>query len=564
MGEVYRARDTKLGRDVAIKVLPEDFSEDPERLARFHREAKLLASLNHPNMWAFGAVLYEMLTGNRAFVGDDISDTLAAVLRDEPAWDALPAETSPTLRNCLRRCLEKDPKQRVRDMGDVGLAMDGAFETSAHRQNEIPGGGAERRSVLPAIAVTAVLSSVLAGIAVWSLKPEAPRPLVRFVANPPSAPPTAMMNRSLAITPDGRRIIYEADRTLVVRDLDQLGATPLSERSPGLLGIFLSPDGRWVGYFQGRALKKISILGGPAETIIHEIPEGGPHGASWGPDDTIVFATTGPGGLWRVSSDGGEPEQLTTPDPIEGDHRWPEVLPGGEAVLFTMDAVSSANVQIAVLFLDSGETKVLMSGGSQPRYAPTGHIVYSVGETLRAVGFDLAALEVTSDPIPVLDDVGTDRSVLSDFAIARNGSFVYNTTTRRDTVAHKLVWVDREGNEEELAAELRNYIYPRISPDGTRVALAIRDQEQDIWVWDLARETLTRLTFDPNLETYPTWTPDGGRIAYSVLCSGTDGVFWKAVDGTGVAELLAEGTSSTALLPQSFSSGMSHQMLNLG
>ena len=285
--------------------------------------------------------------------------------------------------------------------------------------------------------------------------------------------------------------------------------------------------------------------------MVCELPQGGAsRGASWGPDDTIVFATSGPSGLWRVSAGGGEPEELTTPDrELAVDHQWPEILPGGEAVLFTIMGRAVENAQIAVLSLDSGETKVLIPRGSNPRYAPTGHIVYGVGGTLRAVGFDLERLEVTSDPVPVLDGVVTKGSGAADYAISQNGSLAYVAGSARGNFERTLVWVDREGREEPLAAEPRVYTYPRISPDGTRLALDVNDQEIDIWIWNFARETLTRLTFDPARDVYPTWTPDGLRVAFGSDRDGVVNPFWKAADGTGTVELLVESTNS--LEPQS-------------
>ena len=504
------------------------------------------------DVWAFGAVLYEMLTGKRPFVGDDISETLAAVLRAEPEWDALPAELSTTLRSFLTRCLEKDPKRRVRDIGDVRLAMEGAFDVAAPLSSEA---SASRRVGWPAIGAALVFGGVIAGIAVWSLKPEAPRPLVRSVVNPPAMPPNlGPVDVDVAITPDGARIVYPAlvdGRQLVVRVLNELEATPLTGLGDGVRGPFVSPDGNWVGYFAGNVLRKVSILGGPPVTIC-TVP-GGPRGGSWGPDDTIVFATNTASGLWRVSAGGGEPEELTTPEPGAGDHLWPEILPNGEAVLFTIIDGPVANAQVAVLSLASGESKILIPGGSNPRYAPTGHIVYGVGGTLRAVGFDLERLEVTGDPVPVLEGVATKNSGAANFGMSQSGFLAYITGAAGYGATYTLVWVDREGREEALAAEPRPYRDPRVSPDGTRLAVVALDQDIDTWIWDFDRETLTRLTFDPGTDAAPRWSPDGLRVAFGSR-RGHDGdfnLFWKAADGTGTVERLTE--SASRQLPCAFS-----------
>ena len=209
-------------------------------------------------------------------------------------------------------------------------------------------------------------------------------------------------------------------------------------------------------------------------------------------------------------------------------------------MLFTIVGGAVENAQIAVLSLVTGEIEVLIPGGSNPRYAPTGHIVYGVGGTLRAVGFDVERLEVTSDPIPVLEGVITKGSGAADFSISGDGSLVYIAGDPQVGQDRTLVWVDRDGREEALAAEPRAYRYPRISPDGSQVALDVRDQEEDIWIWDFARETLRRLTFDPGNDLYPTWTPDGERLAFSSARGGNQNLFSKAADGTGTVERLTE------------------------
>ena len=369
------------------------------------------------------------------------------------------------------------------------------------------------------------------------------RPLVRVVATPPSAagPDFEAAGPNVAITQDGTRIVYpviqNGERQLVVRAMDELEATPLAGLGNRPRTPFISPDGSWVGYFDSdSSLRKVSILGGPPVTICI-LPPGPPRGASWGPDDTIVFATAAAGGLLRVPAGGGELEELTTPDP-RGDHLWPEILPGGKAVLFTIVGGPVENAQIAVLSLKSGEVKVLVTGGSNPRYVPTGHIVFGVGGTLRAVGFDVERLEVTSDPIPVLDGVVTETLGAAEFGISGNGSLVYIAGAPQ-TGNRTLVWVDRDGREEALAAEPRAYIYPRISPDGSQVALSVYEQELDVWIWDFARETLSRLTFDPSEDNYPVWSPDGRFVIFeSTREGGIPNLFSTAAGGARTVQRL--------------------------
>ena len=576
MGEVYRARDTKLGRDVALKVVAESFTHDPERVARFQREAQLLASLNHPHIatiygleeahpstrsagsgqealhflamelvegatlaerlkagpipvaealamarqvadalqaahekgiihrdlkpanialtaegqvkvldfglakaleaspgdasasptlslaatqagvilgtaaymapeqargkpvdkrsdvWAFGCVLYEMLTGTRAFEGEDISDTLANMLKIDPDWQALPSDVPTQIMTLLRGCLEKDRRKRVADIAVALFVLDEVgrvpqlVRRSLGEDGSGPAEGAEssgqdpaqvhaevdaavsttrremarsmRRRVAFVGAAAACVTGAIAGAGVWwSMRPAPPR-VVRTEVTTASAVALSLQgaDRDIAITPDGSRVVYRGTNQLLVRALDQLEPDVLSGLSAPR-GVFISPDGQWVGFNDGGTLKKVAITGGPPVTIT-PVDGPNPRGATWGPDGTIVFATNAPPtGLQRVSAAGGDPMVLTKPDRERGelDHVWPEFLPGGEAVLFTVTAVGGGldNAQIAVLDLRTGTSKVLIRGGSHAHYVPTGHLVYGVAGTLRAVAFDLGRLE---------------------------------------------------------------------------------------------------------------------------------------------------------------------------
>ena len=695
MGEVYRARDSKLGRDVAVKVLLPAFANDPDRLARFSREAQVLASLNHPtianihgledtdgtraivmelvegptladriaagaisleealpiarqiaealeaahekgiihrdlkpanikvrtdgtvkvldfglakafdptgspssnatmsptislratqagvilgtaaymspeqakgkpvdkraDLWSFGCVLFEMLTGRRPFVGETISDVLAKIIERDPDWNALPAKTPRSVRTLLRRCLEKDPRRRL-DSGAVArLEIEEASNTPA--TNGISVGDVNQdvhpaRWPLWAPVAVAVLAAVVGAIATWTVtRPAlAPSPIVsRFAITLPPAQPLAFSinDRDVAISADGTRLVYTAgdQAQLMVRAFDQLDAVPLTgianARAP-----FLSPDGRWIGFFdrldegfttgpvvQRGALRKVSTSGGPPIAIWQMT--GASRGASWGPDDSIVFATSDLStGLLRVAASGGEPEVLTRPDAAKGerDHYFPSVLPGARGVLFTITAGDVADRQVAVLDLKTGQRRTLIRSGSQAEYVETGHLVYTDGGALWAVRFDLATLNVLGDPALLSEQVLTLGA--ADFTISRRGTLVYVPVG--GGTSRSLVWVTRQGAEEPIAAPPRGYVIPRLSPDRKRVALQISDQSHEIWTWDFAREKLTRLTFGPSGNYGPLWTPDGRHIIFGSPrdAPNRSNLYRRAADGTGIDERL--------------------------
>jgi len=723
MGEVYRARDTKLNRDVAIKVLLPAVANDPDRLARFSREAQVLASLNHPNIaqihgleeangvtalilelvegedlsqriargaipldealpiarqiaealeaahdhgiihrdlkpanvkvrpdgtvkvldfglakamgpaeaghynpsgvrlqadlansptlsihateagvilgtaaymspeqargkavdrradiWAFGAVLFEMLTGKRAFAGADISDTLVSVLRDDPDWSALPADTPPGVVQALHVCMRKDPKQRVRDIAAVRLSMDGAFDTSAMRGAATMPAHVPRASTrkLPIVAGL-LLAAALASVTTWALtrsKPAAAQP-VRFTVTPPAdlALSTPSPDRDLAISPDGTRLVYQTGQggfnqssELYVRAVDQIESVPLrgitDPRAP-----FISADGQWVGFFSPVSrgsldyeLKKVSMTGGSAIAICRI--EGFLMGASWGEDDEIVFAMTGATtGLLRVPAGGGDPTVLTRPDAAQGElhHVRPFVLPNGRAVLFTIVPLgndvtsqgsrllrSTLDHRIAVLDLATGRRKTLIPGGSHAEYfepvpGEAGYLVYAAAGTLRAVRFDPVRLEVLGDPVTVVEQVLTKANGTANFSVSRTGAVAYVAGGVAVTPVRTLLWVDRQGREESIPAPPRTYAWPRLSPDGSQIALDVRDQDSDVWVWDFRQATLRRFTFEPDFDGYPVWTPDGRRLIFMSGRSRPQSIYGQQADGTGSIQSLLKG-----------------------
>jgi eukaryotic-like serine/threonine-protein kinase len=712
MGEVYRACDTKLNRDVALKVLPERFALDPDRAARFTREAQLLAALNHPNIaaiygleesspstgsgqaavqalvlelvdgptladrlalgpmslaealtiarqiaealeaahekgiihrdlkpanikiarngvvkvldfglakvwdgapqfdlaasprltatdagggailgtpaymspeqargqpldrrtdiWSFGCVLYEMLTARCPFGGDTISDTLAAILEREPDRTILPADTPVPIRRLLRRCLEKDRKRRLDSAAGARLEIDDAMASPAAETLALA--ATRPRRVTPVTIAALAGGAVMAALLVGTLMRPAPQTPVQssrfaIVASPAQPLNVSMYDRDLAISPDGRHLVYRAGggpptvgTPLMVRATDELDPRQL----PGIfaLGVFFSPDSRWIGFFTPTELKKVSIAGGPAITLG---PVTGPSlGASWGDDNTIVFATNDPRtGLWRVSADGGEPKALTMPDAAQrgSDHGFPSVLPGGRGVLFTITAAGSAdNAEVAVLDLKTGQRKTLVRGGSQAEYVDpsggtgqAGYLIYAAAGTLRAVRFDPARLDVLGDPVTVVEQITIKPTGAANYAVSRQGTLFYVPGGASVQMSPRsLVWVDRKGHEEPVNAPLRPYGSPRISPDGTRVLLGITDQESnDIWIWDLEREMLRRLTFAPGSDSMARWTPDSRRIIFTSDRTGVLNLYSQAADGTGATDRLT--TSANQQFPSSVS-----------
>jgi Tol biopolymer transport system component len=511
-------------------------------------QARGRAADKRTDVWAFGCVLYEMLTAKRAFDGEDVTDTIAAVVRGEPDWNALPGDVPAQIRLLIMRCLVKDRKQRISDIGVARFLMAETIPAphTPAAVAAIPHPRASRKRLTLATSAGLLVGVALTAIGVWAasrLVPPPPAQPMRFAITLPQPLTLQGVDRDIAISPAGTHIVYRAGSGqphLVVRAIDQLEAQSLTATT-GARQPFFSPDGRWVGFFTNTELKKASVLGGPAITLCRY--SGPPRGASWAEDDTITFATNDPNiGLQRVSAGGGEPATLTTPDNAHGevDHFFPFVLPGGRGVLFTIPAPASQqeNAQVAVFDLRTNQSKTLIRGGSDATYVNSGHLIYAAAGTLRAVPFDVERLEVTSDPVPVVEQVATSPVGAANYAVSRGGTLIFVGGTGAVGIQRTLVWVTRQGREEPIKAPPRAYTIARLSPDRTRIALDIRDQEQDIWVWDLARQTLTRLTVDPATDWSPLWTPDSRRILFSSARAGAPNVYWQAADGTGAVERL--------------------------
>jgi serine/threonine protein kinase/Tol biopolymer transport system component len=667
MGEVYRARDTTLGRDVAMKILPHLFTSDPERLARFEREARMLAALNHPHIgaiygvedadgvrglvlelvegttladrltagplpitetltiarqiadaldaahekgiihrdlkpanvkvtpdgkvkvldfglakafagdgmsddltnsptlsraataqgvilgtaaymspeqacgravdkrsdiWAFGCVLYELLTGQQAFHGETVTEILAAVLTGEPDWPALPVATPTKVRDLLRRCLQKDKSMRLRDAGDARIEIQEALAVPSSGPTAT--GPVTRGSWQALVLGLAVLvGALVAALALWNLRPAATRPVTRFTITLPSDQQLAGLNNgsAVALSPDGSRLAYVASQggtqQIYLRAMDSLETGPLPGTEGGVAPFF-SPDGKALGFFADGKLKKVSVNGGAALTI-GEVT-GLPKGASWSSQGIIAFAPSPNSTLQQVSETGGTPQPLTRLEPGELGHAWPEFLPGGKAVLFVAG-------QVAGQLIPTGDRRNLIPKGAQPRYARSGHLVYAQGGNLVAVPFDPQRLTVTGAPVSVVEDVEQGSTPgAAQYSISATGSLVY---VRRSAQARRsLVWVDRQGAEHALPAPPRAYQFPRLSPDEQRVGVTIEGPEWNIWVNDIARNTLTKLTFQGSFNDVGVWTPDGKRIAFLSNKEGPMGLFWLWADGGGGLEQL--------------------------
>jgi len=706
MGEVYRARDTKLDREVAIKVLPEQFLADPERVARFQREAKTLAALNHPHIggiygledadgvralvlelvegptlaeriaqgaipldealpiarqiaealeaaheagiihrdlkpaniklrpdgtvkvldfglakaleptsgaspnvtasptittpaimtgigmilgtaaymspeqakgrpadkrsdvWALGCVFYEMLTGKRPFEGDDVSDTLAAVLRGEPDWSALPAGVPELIRLLLRRCLEKDRGKRVYDISTVRFLIIEPVAAALHgamAKQSPPAPRPRWRRAMPAV-IAAIIASALTGAAVWQRRPApTPSPVTRFTFQlAPDQQFTNTGRKLVAISSDGTKLVYVANSRLYLKALDRLEATSIFGTevfdvggSGNVLTPVFSPDGRAVAFWSGAdsSLKRISTTGGFAATLCRT-PR--PFAISWD-GDSILFTTNQ--GIMRVPASGGSPEVLTTVGVGENADSV-ELLPGGRILLFTVVKGTAQDrwdkAQVVVQAIGSHERTVVIDGGSDAHYLPTGHIVYAVAGVLFAAPFDLQRLKVTGGGVSVIEGVRRSSNLqtgVAQYAVSRTGTLMFvagdvgSGLNPRD-----LALVDEKGASERLRLEPHSYSFPRFSPDGRKIAVQIDDpKEGNIWIYDLATKSpISRLTFGGN-NRYPVWTPDGTRVAFQSDREGEAAVFWQRADTPGTAERLIKPDKGQAAMPNAFS-----------
>ena len=662
MGEVYQATDTKLDRDVALKVLPQAFTDDPDRLARFEREAKVLASLNHPNIggiygleesggtkalvleliggptladriaqgpipldeaipiatqiaealevahhagvihrdlkpanikiredgtvkvldfglakafspdtsspdlsevqtisvntpstqigvimgtaaymspeqargkpvdkrtdiWAFGAVLYEMLTGKKAFLGEDMTDTLAAVVRGDPIWEEVPATLQSRLRSLLKRCMQKELRSRWHDIADVRVELE---EIASAPPDAEPSETGTRQwpSVLP-WAVVAVMSLLAA--ALFVLRPGvAPAgggaPAHVQVALPPGVYlPVETDHPTLALSPDGARLVFVGDESGVRRLYQRELATPdirVIEGTEGAASPFFSPDGARVAFFADSRLKTVSVQSGVPVDVSVVTESTVSRGATWINDGTFVYVSGANQTLSRLDApddmgtQGTEgPEGLDAWVEIAGVPKpaaWPSALPGGNALLFSDNSAGELEAaQVAAVSLDSGDVGSLVTGGTNPRYSLTGHVLYARGGSLYAVGYDPDRGELLGRETKILDGVVMGDSGAAQYSVAANGTLAF-VAGEATAIEHELVWVERSGAIETLFDDGRRFYDPRLSPDGTQLAfMSPTGPNRDVWVLNLERSNLTRWTSDPGEDFAPVWRPDG-------------------------------------------------------
>src|SRR5579863_2578820 len=475
------------------------------------------------DIFSFGVVLYELLEGRRPFMGATDLEVLQKVIHQpaEPVGGEVPA----ALRTVVEKALEKDPAERYQSMRDMVVDLRRMIRSTSEAgvsaaASAVRVSPTRRPGVLLWGGVLLVLA-VLAGLAIWKMKPSSPTasgPVTRIAITLPPGHVFAAFEAgvSVALSPDGTRLAYVARhgglQQVYLRSLEGLDGKPVPG-SEGGVQPFFSPDSQWLGFFAGGKLKKISVTGGEALSIADAAD---PRGASWGSDGKIMFVPRRAGPVWQVSAAGGTPQLFTQMASDETSHRWPEILPGGQAVLFAA-GISGRNwdtARVAVQMIGSGQRRDLIPRGTNAHYASSGHLVYALGGTVMAVPFDRQRLEVKGTPVPVIESVlQLPLSGAAEYSFSATGSMVY-VPASVPAAQRRMVWVNRSGSEQPLAAPPRAYRHPRLSPDGRQLAVAIEGQETQIWLYDLAREALTRLSVEGKTNTNPDWTLDGKRIIF--------------------------------------------------
>ena len=501
-----------------------------------------------------------MLSGQRVFHGDDVSLTLAKVLEGQPKWDALPSSVPPRVVNLLRRCLEKNPKQRMHAVGDVRLAMTGAFETTVSASAE-PTRVAPRQlwqRPVPAF-VGVLLVAGITGASFWFLMQSAPPPVSRFSYELPADQTFQNNGRSLvAFSPDGSRFVYNTIEGLYLRALDDEQARFLSGTAASVFNPVFSPDGEWIAYFSNpdQGIKKIAVSGGAPVALVDAAI---PFGVSWEADGIVLFGQAA--GVMQVSENGGTAELVI--DARDGEQiHGPQLLPGGEWILFSSTTVAGTNRwddgSVVAESVETGERRLLITGGSDARYLASGHLIYALENVLFAVAFDLGRMEVIGGPVSVVEGVERannpqGNSGTGHFSVSAAGNFVYVEGGTALSQERTLGLVDRSGRTERLDLPPNQYVSPRLAPDGRRLAVQTDGDSAVIWTYDLSGTTaIQRLTVDGN-NFRPLWAPDGERIAFASDRNGPISLYWQNADGSGVAEQLTTAEEGTAHWPEAWS-----------
>jgi len=495
------------------------------------------------DIFAFGVLVYEMATGKKAFEGKSQASLIAKILdSDPPPISSLQPMTPPALDRVVKKCLAKEPEKRWQAASDVCDELKWIAESGAQAglstAGVTPSPKSRRRRVLWAAAS---LVAAVVGLTVWSLRPAPaipPRPVIRFAISLPAGQRLVGLDTpAIALSPDGTRLAYIAAQgsglpQLYLRAMASPDARPILG-TEGATNPFFSPDGQWLGFFTGGKLKKVSVSGGAAVTLGDAVQ---PQGASWSSQGMIAFGSEPVAVLLKVSDAGGTPQAVTHLEKGETDHDWPEFLPGDKAVLFAASGDDRANGQVAIQSLATGVRRNLMEGATHPHYASSGQLVYAHAGSLMAVPFDLQRLALTGTAVPVVEGVvQSTSSGAAQYSFSATGSLVYVAGAVQATVQNRLVWVSRNGAEQPLPAPLREYGIPRLSPDGRRLALGIADQ---VWLYDLSRDALSRFTLEGDQNGAPVWTPDSKRIVFLSTKEGPQNIFWQLADGSGGLERL--------------------------